>query len=58
MTQKKKKRKKFQREAEFSFGPETKTDILMEKFSRLLDERVRSLKAGGVHLGYQHVGDS
>lgn len=30
------------------------TDILLEKFSRLLDERVGSLKAGGI----QHVGES
>lgn len=54
----KKRRKQFQREAQFSFGLETKTDILMEKFSKLLDERVCSLTAETHIWGYQHVGAS
>lgn len=46
----------FQREAEFSFELEIKTDILIEKSSRLLDKRGMSLRAGGTHLGISACG--
>lgn len=36
----KRRREKFQKETEFSFGHETETDIIMEKSSSLSDERV------------------
>lgn len=54
----KKRRKQFHREAQFSFGLETETDILMEKSSRLLDERVCSLTTETHIWGYQHVSAS
>ena len=36
----KRRREKFQRDTEFSFGWEAETDVLMEKSSSLSDERV------------------
>ena len=54
----KRRREKFQKETEFSFGRETETDIIMEKSSSLSDERVWNSKAGALNLGLSACGKS